>query len=167
MRLPWPWPSATGRESLSSTALPYLSAYGYTPAVDRRLSRRTGIQASENIVATHERGAFADPSFDSFDSGQAALPVPRWEALAVTSSQSTQPRTPGAQLPLRPGLACRDHSFGGRRGTQDLVALPVERCRCGLAARDLGVPPVCPSLRCGTPVSGPTSQAQFPGHYLG
>jgi antitoxin (DNA-binding transcriptional repressor) of toxin-antitoxin stability system len=28
MRLPWPWPSATGRESLSSAALPYLSAYG-------------------------------------------------------------------------------------------------------------------------------------------
>src|SRR5712691_2813427 len=31
MRLPWPWPSATGRESLSSTALPYLSAYGSAP----------------------------------------------------------------------------------------------------------------------------------------
>jgi len=31
MRLPWPWPSATGKESLSSTALPYLSAYAVHP----------------------------------------------------------------------------------------------------------------------------------------
>src|SRR5947207_10414201 len=129
--------------------------------------RRISVSPSENIVATHERGAFADHSFDLFDSGQAALPVPRWAALAVSSSQSTPLRTPVAQLPIRSGLACRDHSFQGRRGTQDLVARPVERGRCGLAAGDLGVPPVYPSPRCGTPASPQTSPAQCPGHYPG
>src|SRR5258708_16309445 len=129
--------------------------------------RRLLVSPSENIVATHERGAFADPSFDLFDSGQAALPVPRWAALAVSSSQSTQPRTPGAQLPIRSGLAFRGGSFRGRYGNPDLHARPTERCRCGLAAADPGVPPACRSPRCGTPASAPTSQAQWPEHYPG
>src|SRR5947208_13169126 len=93
--------------------------------------KRISVSPSENIVATHEPGAYADRSFDLFDSGQAALPVPRWAALAVSSSQSTQSRTLGAQLPIRPGLACREGSFRWRSGTPDLVARPVERCRCG------------------------------------
>src|SRR5258708_17486800 len=129
--------------------------------------RRISVSPSENILATHERGAYADRSFDLFDAGQAALPVPHWAAFALSSSRRTQPITLGAQLPIHSGLACREGSFRGRRGTQDLLARPVERCRCGLAAGDLGVPPVYPSPRCGTPASAQTSRAQCPGHYLG
>src|SRR5437667_5918071 len=50
MRLPWPWPSATGRESLSSTALPYLSAYA---GFHRLLILNNLFHATSNRTAGH------------------------------------------------------------------------------------------------------------------
>src|SRR3981189_3299964 len=133
--------------------------------------RRISVSPSENIVATHERGAYADHSFDLFDSGQAALLVPRWAALAVSSLRSTPPRTPAAQAPTRSGLACRAGWVRERCGNHDLVARlvarPVARSRSGLSAAGLGVLPACRAPRCGTLASAPTSQAQCPGHYPG
>src|SRR5947209_8938794 len=67
MRLPWPWPSATGREFPSSIVSRYLSAYGCAPCM-RELSDLNTLQNryGKNQLVVTALTTYKSKSADAF-----------------------------------------------------------------------------------------------------